>query len=226
MRRRRSEGPRHSYDAAETNINTMERAVVRVMATPEELVPDDVLEWLVAPEPLQQLRAAFPYAHSFNYSGTSKIDFPFAKTTFVLDYGKLCCVPPKDGMMKLHFDAPKHEELWLWIEDVNTIVKQHDKLRTIVRWLTANNVTPGAARNCFPALQSLLPPDHPFHKVTGDRYKPIAIPLDIAELLREAPEIVAQGLLINPKVNGVYTDSVVKIDIDGGQYLALFPVKK
>jgi len=129
-------------------------------------------------------------------------------------------------MLKPHSDAPKAEQLYRWIETISEIVMQHNKLRSIVKWLTTNNVTPGAARNCFPSLQSLLPPDHAFHKVSGDRHKPIAIPLDIAELLREAPEIVAQGLLINPKVNGAPVESPIKIDVEGGQYLSLFSVKK
>jgi hypothetical protein len=90
------------------------------------------------------------------------------------------------------------------MEKLLGICSQHNKLRRILHAFHNNKVTAGAARHYWPTLQSLLPSDHAFFQVKGDRYKDVNFDYETVEMLREAPEIVAKGLLCDPNTNGGY----------------------
>jgi hypothetical protein len=205
-RRRQSTSNTRTWDPAQTNINRMERAVINRSIRTDGITPADVVDWLVPPEPLGRLRAAYSDAET-NMSGYSSdtsctIRFPFAKITYHIDFLHCGCLPPKRALISVQPDVPKAEGLRAISEQAAHIVGQHNKLRKILQWFTSSEITAGAARHYFPTLQSLLPSDHKFFEVKGDRFRDVHIPYEIAELLREAPEIVARGVLAEPNVNG------------------------
>jgi hypothetical protein len=191
---------------ARVNISRMERAMVNLMATLPGVSTDDVLDCLVPKEELTLLRAATPHAELSpnSYTGDQKrdLDFPFGKVTLYIDFVAMKVIPPRTGYVKLQADAPKAETLRKCMETTVDIVKRHNKLRTILQAFDRLNVTPGAARHYWPTLQSLLPSDHAYFSVKGDRFRDVPFDYETTCLLREAPEIVAKGLLCEPMVNG------------------------
>lgn len=191
-----------SYDAANFNINSMERAVVCTMVPNEGLTKDDLLEWLVEPKLLADLRRLNQLVYTPQRAISLRITAGMDTAGIDLDFSKIKVLPPMPEVMRPQIDAPSAERWNAVMGELVTTVTQHTKLRYIVNWFTVNAVTPGAARYYFPSLQSLLPPDHEFFKVSGDRHKEIHLPLDIVDRLREAPEIIARGLLCDPKNNG------------------------
>jgi hypothetical protein len=206
MRRRTHTINTQTWEPALSAINKMERAMVNVMVKLQGVTPADVVDWLVPPEALFALQAATPHAElnssSFSSDQMRSIQFPFAKVTFYLDFVHMGCIPPKKNLITVQPNAPKAPELRAAMVTIHGIVTQHDKLRSILRWFTQHEVTVGAARHYFPTLQSLLPTDHKFFEVKGGRFKDVHIPYDTAEFLREAPEIIAKGLLVDPIRNG------------------------
>jgi len=195
-----------TWEPAITNINRMERAVVNLMTKLPDVTPADVVDWVVPAEELRLLRAASPHtdlnSSSFSSDQMRSFTFPFGKITMYLDFVHMGCIPPKKSLIAIQSDTPKAGVLRAAMETVVSTVTQHSKLRTILAKFKHFNVTPGAARHYFPTLQSLLPTDHAFFKVSGERFKDVYLDHDTVELLREAPEIIARGLLCNPNVNG------------------------
>jgi hypothetical protein len=216
-----------TWEPALSAINKMERAMVNVMVKLGGVTPSDVIDWLVPAEQLALLRAATPHAElnssSFSSDQMRSIQFPFAKVTFYLDFVHMGCIPPKKGLIAPQPSAPKAAELRAAMATISGIVTQHNKLRSILRWFTQHEVTAGAARHYFPTLQSLLPTDHRFFEVKGGRFKDAHIPYDIAECLREAPEIIAKGLLVDPNRNGKDKEgrSLVRVNVDGSHVFVL-----
>jgi len=191
---------------ARVNISRMERAMVNLMAPlPKEVTTDDVLDCLVPKEELALLRAATPHAELANSSYTGgqqrDLDFSFGKVTLYIDFVAMKIIPPRTGYVKLQVDTPKAETLRRCMETTVDIVRRHNKLRTILQEFDRLNVTPGAARHYWPTLQSLLPTDHVYFSVKGDRFRDVPFDYETTCLLREAPEIVAKGLLCEPTVN-------------------------
>jgi hypothetical protein len=184
----------------------MEKAVVNLMAKTTGIAVTDVLDWVVPAEQLALLRAASPYAelHSSNFSSDQmrSVVFPFGKVTFYLDFVHMGCIPPCKSLINIQPNASKASELRAIVETVARITTQHAKLRHILRVFTSLQVTPGAARHYFPTLQSLLPSDHAFFSVKGDRFRNVFFDHETTEYLREAPEIIARGLLCDPRTNG------------------------
>jgi hypothetical protein len=224
-RNRRGRSPSTTlYDDAIYRINALEANVVRAMCPVEDLKPEDFLEWLLPPDVLAKLRAAWPHVQNKTGSDTSNItrdlDFACGKVCFSIDYGALKCLVPDDKLVVPHYVNTRMVE---YVESIGEIAKQYEKLRQIVWHFSRNTITPGAAKHYWPTLQPLLPEDHPFHKVTGDRYRAHALPYTIAENLREAPEIVAKGLLCGGIVMPRSANSPVNIQVGLGQFHSLFP---
>jgi hypothetical protein len=201
-----------SWEAAISNINQMERAVVNVMVKPGDLTHNDVLDCVVQPEPLGLLRAAFPHSGIGTVHDNAR-DYEFAggKVTLYFDFVAMNVVPPKKSVMDLQHTAPKINQFNTMMDKLLGICSQHAKLRRILRKFDLHRVTVGAARHYWPTLQSLLPGDHAFFAVKGDRFKDVDFDYETIELLREAPEIVAKGLLCEPAVNGEYKKGKVLI---------------
>jgi len=226
MRRHRNPRRTDIYQSAIYSIGKMERAVVRLMAPTEGLTPADVLDWIIPPDELKLLRATLPYAQVGDGSYSAEFRTPYGKVDGMLRYVAMGCVPPKSKLVAVQPEAPKHEQLMSMVEAIADIAKQFDKLRSIVRHFNTG-ITPGAAKHYFPAMQSLLDAGHPFHKVDGERHKAVPFTYEMAEMLREAPEIVAKGLLCDPNANGGSSTSCMTMRVgDGDQYFAIFPEKK
>lgn len=230
---RRRQRSTEIYTNAIYNIDKLERAEFRLMAPLEGLLPSDVLDWLIPSAPLRQLRAALPYANV--YAGVNSVtfrvpsvDMDMTKVDMRLSYAAIGCVPAKDSLIAIQPEAAKHEQLLALVETLVDITRQYDKLRDIVKYFNSKFVTPGAARYYFPTMASLLPTDHPFHKVGGERFKAVAFPMDITDYLREAPEIIAKGTLCDPAKNGrMPSTSHMVMQVNGeGQYFAISPETK
>lgn len=196
-----------TWEPALQNINRMERALVNMMAVSKlnSVTPSDVLDWMMPAEQLAVLRAASPFAEMSNSSflsdGSRRIKFPFGAVTFYLDFIQIGIIPPNSKFIDIQPDAPKADDLRACVETIANIVSQYNKLRVILHEFKEKEVTPGAARYYWPTLQSLLPSDHVFFS-SGTRFREVALTHVTIELLREAPEIVAKGLLCDPNTNG------------------------
>jgi len=214
-----------TWEPALTCINRMEKAMVRVMVKTGDLTYHDMIDWLLPPEPLQAMRVAAPYADLSRGSDVSK-DFDFGnKASFALDFANMGYITPKRSLFAIQHDNKNHMQFAGIISKVIGIVIQHNKLRTILAHFRNKNVTPGAAKHYWPTLQSLLPSDHAFFQVKGDRFKDVFFEQNVMEHLREAPEIVAKGLLCDPNVNGLYRSNervLIRMSVDQSQYFPLF----
>jgi hypothetical protein len=212
---------------ATQNIDKMERAMVNVMTKLQGVTPADVIDWVVPAEELALLRAATPHAevNSSSYSSDQmrNINFPFGKVTLYLDFVHMGVIPPKKNLITIQPDAPKAGQLRTCMETVMGIVTQFNKLRHILGRFKALNVTPGAAKYYFPTLQCLLPRDHAFFSVTGTRFRQVHFEYETMEYMREAPEILAKGLLVDPNVNGKDKPgrSLFRVDCGNSQVFVL-----
>lgn len=179
-----------SYKPALSVIIQMEYNVVAAVAPLDDLTPDDFLDWLIPADDLKLLRAAFPVAEEPSSRSIGTKDFQL-----YVEFERHKCLSPKElKNLKLQ-PSPKALACQRFVDVATEVHTDFNKLRKIVDYFNEETIAPGAARHYFPALQSLLPKSHPFFSVSGDRYREVAIPHGITELLREAPEIVAKGLV-------------------------------
>jgi hypothetical protein len=190
-----------SWEPAINNVNRMERAMVNVMVR-TDMTYNDALDCLIQPEPLKLLRDAFPHFSGGSGDQFNDYEFPAGKVTLYFDMISMGVVPCQRKVMVLQHTAPHILQLTAMMDKMLGICSQLRKLRRILHDFHDKQVTPGAARHYWPTLQSLLPADHDFFRVKGDRFKDVFFDHATVELLREAPEIVAKGLLCDPNTNG------------------------
>lgn len=205
-------------------IRNMERKVINALASTDGLTPDDFLDWLYPAEVLKLLRAAAPHAAiGSGLSTIDEFDMPLGnEVQFWVEFKKLNCVVPASGLVSLQANAPKADLCYNYVDTVCKIHQDYNKLRDIVAFFHKANVTPGGARHYWPTMQALLPKDHAFFKVSGERFKEAYFPLEIADKLREAPEIIAKGLIC-PDLLPIQDYGPLRIRANIGNIFYVFP---
>lgn len=221
MRRRSRNSNFTLYEAANYRINALEANTVRAMCLPGDITPDHFLEWLIEPDILSKLRAAWQFTASRNHTDfTPAFRFACGVVTFNIDYGKLKCLAPDNKYVK---PQGSNDHMIDYVESIGAVANQYNKLRRIITEFHRQKVTPGAAKYYFPTLQPLLPEDHPFHKATGERHRSFAFPYEITEYLREAPEIIGKGLLCGGTTAFRRGILLIQMQIGDGQFFQLCP---
>lgn len=190
------------YANAEARLTMLEKNVVHATVRPD-FTDEDLVTCLWPAEIVRLLRAAFPVidppdrsAYSERVDVTENMAPLLAPRSMhvVLPDAQMCC--PAGGLIKVDTAHPAFPKIAAALRDMAAVVAQFDKARQVVDWFEKNNATAGCVRYYFPAMLSLLPPDHAVHDSDGVRFKETTA--NIAPLLptiREASDIVAGALL-------------------------------
>lgn len=191
------------FDQAFENIDKMEAAYAYRTVTPECMTLRDVLHYLWPGDLVHHLTAAFPYVRTLDRTDIVErfVRTPFSSYAWTmhvaLRQAEMLCPSPGLTHVDDEHGAGNHPLTQAMME-IEGVVLKFNKVRQVVDWLN-KYATPGAARYYFPALSALLPPDHPFNKADGLRYKePKQNITEIVPTMREASTIIASGLLADP----------------------------
>lgn len=199
QRRPRDPAPA-AFAGALSKIDTMERAAMQRMLTPQFAL-QDVLYFLLPHSVVEALQVAWPHANK-----PYQMQW-WAETDVVIPgelHGGITCnlflnceaahivCPAGPVTLNEHFG----KNVLACLHEAHAIFTRFEQVRSVIHWLN-DHATPGAARYYFPGICSLLPPDHVVHRADGLRYKePAANVAEIIPAMREAATTVAMGVLL------------------------------
>lgn len=200
MSRRRGQKPAQPFDAAWSQINRLEAAVIHQMV-PIEFDTITMAKFLWPADVVSKLLAAYPYqCTTYEQSAVEStyFDLPSGQGgrvmgTINLNSKSINMITPKEGLIVMQ---PEHDKGILHaLSETYAIHKKFEDVRRVVRWLN-EHATPAAARNYFPPILSLLPAAHPVQDVQGERYRePTADMTEIAPFMRECAVTIVSALL-------------------------------
>lgn len=200
-RRVRNTPPPLPYCEADQAINDMERAVI-YRSVSVDFTPDDLLDTLLPAEVRRKLRDAEPHTRS----SVALWDVGLRLHEFTLNLQINCAdlgtLTPHDAEPEAWGGFPeqtiKTPLITSTLLEISGIVRDFNVVRRVVKWLNDEKVTAGCARHYIPGLGSLLPPQHAFHQVSGERFKDYYFSPEIADAIRHTPNTIAKGLLSDP----------------------------
>jgi hypothetical protein len=191
--RRHLPDPTNPYSAANNKIRSKELDVYYATVD-AQFTMDDVVAWLFPEDVIRKLKDAYPLAHSTYHSNFSPPTLPLPsgdKVELCMDLDKVHMQCPLPKYAKPVLDGTAGQNIVGVLQAACDVNNQFDKVRKVISWLGAHNVTPGAAAYYWPTLLSLMPPESDVHKAGGTRYREVIGIGEILPLLRETAGIVA-----------------------------------
>ena len=191
-RRRRRFGAtaENIFAGAHTTINSKELDVFYATVD-AQFTMDDIVAWLFPEDVIKKLKDAYPLAKSIYHSHFQLASLPLPsgdKVSLNMDLDKVHMQCPIPEAARPHNDNPAILGVFQTICDINN---RFNKVRKVVDWFGAHNVTLGAAAYYWPTIQALCPKDHPVNERTGERYREVNGIGEITPLLRETSGIMA-----------------------------------
>lgn len=195
-RRRTTPEPPAPFKGAFSYINKMEVAVWRRTIDFTKFTATQMMEWLVPPDGLEHLRGAYPLVQGTYPRWDVKVPWGHSMCHFSIDCGSIKSLPPRDAEVINSLAIPP--DLMALLRDFVSVKHEFDHVRTAVIWFNTHGVTPGAAKHYFPTLGALLPEDHDFHQVDGQRFKDVYLDAEVTNAIRLSAGAIAKGILAAP----------------------------
>lgn len=232
-RRARGDGTPYNYGKAYSAIDQIENKLFYAKVIPT-FSAQDVAEILWEPH----VRDVMKSAHVLMDRPTSRFDGSAVSENHMaalhpalyrigVHCESLHMAAPAAGLIRPNRQHPRFSEFMGAIADTLDVVSRGRKLRKVIEWAIAHNVTPGALRYYCPSVVTLLPSENAIHNSDGFRYKEVADTADVAgmiPLFREVAEVVATGALLPDVDNTRELGVTVQFSTGVSQYSRLFPL--
>ena len=210
------------YAEAFAHIAALEENVMVASIKPT-FTRDDVIACFWPPRVVDPLCAAFHLIDgtdrsSFNIKAqepenTDVLCVPIYNADIRVPQAGMLC--PQHGLLSINVEHPAFPAIKATLREMYEITMRFEQVRNVIWWLNRHEASAGAARYYFPAILSLVGPDHPCHESGGVLYKePAESIAPLLPTIREASDIVA-GALLAPKANDDRDFFTLTFKVDG-----------
>lgn len=201
-RRYRQAGPSGDtgdYTAAYSKIARYEQQWFHALIKPKELKLPHIFEWLVKPEHLGKLRAAYPYANAWSRPlELDSLALPGGVVAdFHIDIENAQILTPTDTICSVDNPHEVREPVLKACAELADMQAQFDVVRKVIRFFNEHKMTAGCVMEYFPTMRVLMPDSKVLQEVQpGGRFKDNEAIWDIMQDMRTAAFTIQQCLLL------------------------------